>query len=268
MLKAGIKMGFLALLLILALLIWIITYPFRKYEEMKERHKNKRIEKEREKRQEEQKKYGINTDNNKYPVFCESTKDLEKDSFSKLGDYSSDAKRGRKEMRIFIEMKRKFKLSNIFHGGIKFYPEGKPKFKNISQVHSRVESDKEDFVYYPDISYIDESKNLAIDIEVDEPYTNKGGEKEPIHYVYRNKDVDAIKSTDDDRNNRFNDKGWHVVRFSEKQVENHPQKCCEYIERVINYIEVDSAAPLERGRRSSLPLDKRWTAKEAVELER
>lgn len=80
--------------------------------------------------------------------------------------------------------------------------------------------------YTPDFTVHDRSIGFCIDIEIDEPYIGKNGK--PIHFL----ESDFDKKRDD----YFNSKGWVVIRFTEKQVIEHPNKCCDIIAEVINEI--------------------------------
>ncbi len=80
--------------------------------------------------------------------------------------------------------------------------------------------------YEPDFVLIDErdNLNLLIDIEIDEPYD--GVERYAMHFI----------GDDEFRNQYFNDRGWIVIRFSEKQVHLYPLGCCRYIAEVIDSV--------------------------------
>jgi predicted nucleic acid-binding Zn-ribbon protein len=89
--------------------------------------------------------------------------------------------------------------------------------------------------YEPDFTIIDESENLNlfIDIEIDEPYDGFG--RYATHY----------KGVDDYRNQYFNDRGWMVIRFSEKQVHENPKGCCRLIAEVIRSVNASFTIPQE-----------------------
>ncbi len=80
--------------------------------------------------------------------------------------------------------------------------------------------------YEPDFVLVDERENLNlfIDIEIDEPYD--GIRRFATHY----------KGQDDFRNQFFNDRGWLVIRFTEKQVHENPKGCCRFIAQVIQSV--------------------------------
>lgn len=81
--------------------------------------------------------------------------------------------------------------------------------------------------YSPDFCFIDESLNIYIDIEIDEPYyyDDKG--------IAR---VAHLKGQDNQRNTVFKSNGWIVIRFSESQVVRNPQGCCIFIAKVISSV--------------------------------
>lgn len=72
--------------------------------------------------------------------------------------------------------------------------------------------------YYPDISFIDYSNNIFIDIEIDEPYSKSG---KPTHYAYNIEDTQ--------RDTFFIKNGWNLIRFSENQVKNQIEKVVKTI---------------------------------------
>ena len=80
--------------------------------------------------------------------------------------------------------------------------------------------------YEPDIflSYLNNERNIFIDIEIDEPY---GG-------VSRN--ATHIDGEDDIRDHYFTDRGWIVIRFAEIQVHQQPKRCAGLVAKVIKEI--------------------------------
>ncbi len=76
--------------------------------------------------------------------------------------------------------------------------------------------------YSPDFAYIDQQKNLFIDIEIDEPYT--GNPPKAIHYIGK----------DTRRDEFFLDRGWIIVRFAEQQVVEQPDSCCKVIAELVS----------------------------------
>ena len=106
--------------------------------------------------------------------------------------------------------------------------------------------------YEPAIALVDEDAGIYIDVEIDAPY--HGWYRFPTHYV---------EGKDGVRDHYFNECGWTVVRFTERQVRQQPDACVELLRRVVatlkgKTVELDGIVQLE----------KRWTQKEAVEMEK
>lgn len=102
--------------------------------------------------------------------------------------------------------------------------------------------------YEPDFTLIKTNINLYIDIEIDEPYAAIS--REATHY----------NGIDDNRNQFFNDRGWVVIRFSEKQVHLYPEQCCAFIATAIHQLDSTYQIP------SNLQLvliDEIWTKEQA-----
>jgi len=88
-----------------------------------------------------------------------------------------------------------------------------PEFKNKIQINTSVGGINS---YCPDFVYND--GELYIDIEIDEPYDYVN--KKPIHYV---------GSNDESRNCFFSENNWFVLRFAEKQIQDSPNDCIDFI---------------------------------------
>jgi len=76
-------------------------------------------------------------------------------------------------------------------------------------------------LYIPDIVFLDKGSGLRIDIEVDEPYDQRG----PRHCLGSDQD--------EDRDLFFEQKGWIVIRLAEQQVVCWPDSCCKLIAQVV-----------------------------------
>jgi hypothetical protein len=110
-----------------------------------------------------------------------------------------------------------------------------------------------------DFILIYDDLKLAVDLEIDEPYTLK--ENKPIHTL---EDPWYIK-----RDRLFLDFGFIVIRFAEYQIAKYPDHCCLHIVRVLNQFlsstikihipQTTSIKPLE----SSAWKVKAWTFTEA-----
>lgn len=75
-----------------------------------------------------------------------------------------------------------------------------------------------------DFILINDNLKLAIDLEIDEPYTLK--EATPIHLVEDRKYIT--------RDQFFLGLGYIVIRFAEYQIAQYPDYCCLHIVRVLN----------------------------------
>lgn len=76
-------------------------------------------------------------------------------------------------------------------------------------------------LYIPDIVFFDNASGLRIDIEVDEPYDQRG----PRHCIGSDQD--------EDRDLFFEQKGWIVVRLAEHQVVCWPESCCKLVAQLV-----------------------------------
>ena len=106
--------------------------------------------------------------------------------------------------------------------------------------------------YEPAFVLADEKGEWFIDVEIDAPY--HGWYRVPMHF---------IDSKDAVRNGYFNRCGWAVVRFTERQVREQPCACVEFIRMVVSKLQ-GSTSDIS----STITPEKRWTFKEAVEMER
>ncbi len=84
-------------------------------------------------------------------------------------------------------------------------------------------------LYIPDIVYLDNASGLRIDIEVDEPYDQRG----PRHCFGSDQD--------EDRDLFFEQKGWIVLRLAEQQIVCWPDSCCKLVAQVIADLYRDSS---------------------------
>lgn len=102
--------------------------------------------------------------------------------------------------------------------------------------------------YEPDMVVYSPEKGFYLDIEIDEPYD--GYFRYPTHFIEGN---DGI------RDKYFCDNGWCVVRFTEKQIHEHPEECINFIKTILfrNSILVDDAQGFP-------PLEEQWTYDQAI----
>lgn len=107
--------------------------------------------------------------------------------------------------------------------------------------------------YSADFTIVHNISGIGIDVEVDEPYA--GLSLKATHCW--------DKDSDRRRNQLFNEWGWIVVRFTEKQVVQAPLSCCKFIAMVIAQVTGDrSFLELLESQPDLLPV-KPWTTKEA-----
>lgn len=89
--------------------------------------------------------------------------------------------------------------------------------------------------YEPDLAYIDKERGIYVDIEIDEPYT---GNHHPTHYV-----SEKGIHKDAKRNEAFCRAGWHVVRFTERQMFCEPKACMKVVYDLLLSIDAISSLP-------------------------
>ena len=106
--------------------------------------------------------------------------------------------------------------------------------------------------YEPAMALVDEADGIFIDVEIDVPY--HGWYRFPMHYA---------EGKDGVRDQYFNECGWTVVRFTERQVRQQPDACVELLWRVVATLK---GKTVELG--GVVQPEKRWTQKEAVEMEK
>ncbi|MCB9235801.1 MAG: DUF559 domain-containing protein [Bacteroidia bacterium] len=126
-----------------------------------------------------------------------------------------------------------YKLSKTSKKGASedyFFSILKRRFPGMVYQNQIIEEFESFLAYQPDIIYNNKETNLLIDIEIDEPYILET--REPIHYINK-----SGKHTDEWRDSYFNAEGWFVIRFSEEQVVNNPEECCNLLEDLILRVE-------------------------------
>lgn len=107
------------------------------------------------------------------------------------------------------------------------------------------------YPFEPDLAYIDVDKGIFIDIEVDEPYV--GDERKPIHCRV-NKDT-----TDDYRNLCFTERGWIVLRFSERQIVEQCDSCLKHIYEVVQKMDRSLSIPESLVNAAKIKEEDMWT---------
>lgn len=136
----------------------------------------------------------------------------------------------------------------------KFYNYLKQYFKSNVQRGLTLKIPNFDFPYSPDFAYIDQSTNLYIDIEIDEPY------------AYQSNKLTHFVGKDDRRNKFFIDKGWLVIRFCEEQVVRYPHSCCKAIAQLISDVLGNSLEISQFIDVPDLHPVKQWTESEAANM--
>jgi hypothetical protein len=101
--------------------------------------------------------------------------------------------------------------------------------------------------FQPDYILICNITGLHINIEIDEPYSAKNGI--PIHHE---------RSNDSKRNDFFSEINWIVIRFSEQQIIQETNACCNLISNVIN-----SIINKNNSYSHNVTLQKKWSYEEA-----
>ncbi|MBE9224179.1 hypothetical protein IQ264_01660 [Phormidium sp. LEGE 05292] len=110
--------------------------------------------------------------------------------------------------------------------------------------------------YSADFTIVHSMSGIGIDVEVDEPYA--GLSLKPTHCWDEDSDCR--------RNQLFNEWGWIVVRFTERQVVQAPLSCCKFIAMVIAQVTGDrSYLELLESQPDLLPV-KPWITKEAKQM--
>lgn len=118
-------------------------------------------------------------------------------------------------------------------------------------------TDNFEVTYFPDFVLYEESYNIYIDIEIDEPYVSETGA--PIHFI----------GHDDYRDNSFVEMGWFVLRLTEKQIIQTPLGCCKLIENYLNDIieSLKKYSPLITVKfRNEIEYDDPWDYEQGIKM--
>lgn len=112
--------------------------------------------------------------------------------------------------------------------------------------------------YEPDISMISRKQgaNLFLDIEIDEPYA--AIKRNPMHCA----------GEDDMRDVFFNDRGWIVIRFTEKQVATAKTNCLAFIAKAIKRLDTNFEIPSALIGLADPPQESQWTTLQAQKWEK
>lgn len=136
-----------------------------------------------------------------------------------------------------------------------FLKELKSTFGNRIYTGLVIEEFFKSIAYVPDFVFIDQSKNIYIDIEIDEPYY-MGKDSKPIHYL----------GSDNNRDEYFLDNGWIVLRFTEEQIVKYPNRCQKEIAKIIFQLTDDYSYLYIFSNIRDLESVKQWNKIEAEEM--
>lgn len=208
--------------------------------------------------------YLTNKNNEKY-YEIEKLKKTEVNNLMKQfsNDLIKDIQNKRKEifeqrLKESIINIKKISIVNLFHKkGISenfFYNQ----ISNASEINDfKIITNASLSSFTPDFIF-EHKSGLIFDVEIDEPYV--GFSKEVIHYF----DENVNEFSDEYRNNYFINKGWIIVRFSEKQIINNPLGCVKLIVEIAHCI-----LNMELNKIPNLNIvekEKVWTKKVADEM--
>jgi len=115
------------------------------------------------------------------------------------------------------------------------------------------------FPYEPDLAYIDVGKGIFLDIEIDEPYV--GWDRIPIHYKTNEGTIDDI------RNEHFTERGWCVIRFSERQIHNEPLSCLKKIFELLHQMDATIDIPSVLLKEPDVKQENWWSKSSAEAME-
>lgn len=110
--------------------------------------------------------------------------------------------------------------------------------------------------YEPDLAFVDEAHAVYIDIEIDEPYSTRGI---PTHCWEHG------VAKDDLRNHTFQSAGWHVVRFSEKQIFCETDACLRLVCELAIRLGVMEALPTTLQEAGMVTPDPCWSDVESLQ---
>ncbi|WP_308587661.1 DUF805 domain-containing protein [uncultured Parabacteroides sp.] len=132
----------------------------------------------------------------------------------------------------------------------------KDSFKILGNVHLNTSENTKPFE--PDIVIIDDNLGLdiRIDIEIDEPYA--AITRQACHCLGENTK----------RNIWFIERGWIVVRFTEKQIHTQEKSCVKFIVMLLKSIYPDFIIPLSLKNEVDVQEEDQWTNLEAQKMEK
>jgi hypothetical protein len=110
--------------------------------------------------------------------------------------------------------------------------------------------------YYPGIVLCIKEANVYLDIEIDEPYA--AHKRTPMH------------CTNDDllRDNWLTNRGWMVIRFSERQVAREAEKCVAFVAKVLHSVDPKFVIPAFLKNLEEPTREPQWTQAQAYAWEK
>lgn len=210
-------------------LVWL---NYRRQVKRNQEHYQKELDRYKHERQEYQKRL------KRYEKLLEPENLLEyqRRNFKPQWDVLNRAKKGKSEQRL--------KECLVKHLGEKILQrEGEPAIRTGYEPPFDL--------YTVDMAYWD--GDILVDIEVDEPYSNG----KPIHY----------QGADDRRNALFSQRGWVVLRFSERQAKCQPNACCRVLVETVNQMKQRlGIEPLKLTILDRITPEPHWTEQEALAM--
>lgn len=116
------------------------------------------------------------------------------------------------------------------------------------------------FPYEPDLAYINVEKGIFLDVEIDEPYV--GWDRTPIHYKTNEGTIDNI------RDEHFTERGWCVIRFSEKQIHDEPLSCLKKIFKLLHKMDATIDIPPVLLKEPDIKQEDWWSKSDAERMEK
>lgn len=112
--------------------------------------------------------------------------------------------------------------------------------------------------YEPDIVLIDKSRNLYIDVEIDEPYD--GFYRYPTHSIK----FEQVYKKDDIRDLFFVESGWIVIRFTEKQVHLQSRECIDHIANVVDSLSLQQSL----NKAADCEIERQWDDNQCIQWQK
>lgn len=114
--------------------------------------------------------------------------------------------------------------------------------------------------YEPDIAIIDRANGIFIDVETDVPYHDYY--RFPMNYYSKDFVTGEMFFYNKNRDDFFRRNGWHVIRFSERQIAGQPEKCADFITNILLRLQGNGTMDTD------IAIEKCWSITEAVKMEK